>query len=201
MKTRIVVLGGLMSAVVLFLGYGFSFAGPGGATPTSKIGTVSVRNVFRDCKANAGYRDKALAEQNKRNAEVEILQKEIAVQEAGLKALKRGSSDYMKQYEELINNQAQFEAKKQFLSQQRVLEDGQWTELLYKEVLRITKELAKQKGLAIVFEVAEPDFPMTNTDELMMALQTHKVLYSGGCVDLTADVVVEMNKIGAKLKL
>ena len=81
------------------------------------------------------------------------------------------------------------------------MEDGQWTELLYKEVLRITKELAKQKGLAIVFEVAEPDFPMTNTDELMMALQTHKVLYSGGCVDLTADVVVEMNKIGAKLKL
>lgn len=201
MKTRTVVLGGLTSAVVLFLGYGFSLAGPGGATPTLKIGTVSVRNVFRDCKANAGYRDKALAEQNKRNAEIEILDKKIAAQEAGLKAFKRGSSDYMKQYEELINNQAQFEAKKQFLSQQRVLEDGQWTELLYKEVLRITKELAKQKGLAIVFEVAEPDFPMTNTDELMMALQTHKVLYSGGCVDLTADVVVEMNKIGAKLKL
>jgi len=35
----------------------------------------------------------------------------------------------------------------------------------------------------------------------MMALQTHKVLYSDGCVNLTAEIVVEMDKIESKLKL
>lgn len=201
MKTRTVVLGGLVGAVVLFLGYGFSFAGAEGNTSNSKIGIVSIRDIFRDCKANAGYRDKALVEQNAKNAEMDALQKKIAADEAGLRALKPGSSDYMKQYEALINEQAQYEAKKQFISQQRVLEDRQWTEVLYKEVLRITKELAKKKGLNMVLEVDEPVFPMVNTDELMMALQTHKVLYSDGCVDLTAEVVVEMDKIESKLKL
>jgi len=201
MKTRTVVLGGLAGTVVLFLGYGFSFAGAEADISNSKIGTVSIRDIFRDCKANKSYRDKALVEQNAKNVEMDALQKKIAADEAGLRALKPGSTDYMKQYEALINEQAQYEAKKQFVSQQRVLEDRRWTEVLYKEVLRITKELAKTKGLNMVLEVDEPVFPMVNTDELMMALQTHKVLYSAGCVDLTAEIVVEMDKIESKLKL
>ncbi len=203
MKTRAVVLGGLIGAVVVFLGYGFSFAGSEKSVgaPDLKIGTVSIRDIFRDCKANVNYRDKAIAEQNRRNTEMDALEKKIAADEAGLKALKPGSSDYMKQYEALINEQAQYEAKKQYLGQQRALEDRQWTEVLYKEVLRITKELAQKKGLTVVLEVDEPVFPMTSTDELMMALQTHKVLYSEGCVNLTAEVVVEMDKIESKLKL
>ena len=212
MKTRTVVLGVLISAAVLFLGYGYSAycaeaaAKTGSAEPeagavNSKIGIVSIRNVFRDCKVNASYRDKELAEQAKKNAELDVLEKEIAAQEAGLKALRAGTSDYMKQYEDLLNKQARFEAAKQFASQQRALKDRRWTEDLYKEALRITKELAKQKGLAVVLEADEPDFTMPSADELMMALQTHKVLYSDGCVDLTAEVVTEMNKIESQFKL
>jgi len=212
MKTRAVVLGVLISAVVLFLGYGYSAycaeaaaktgsAEPGAGAVNLKIGIVSIRNVFRDCKVNATYRDKELAEQAKKNAELDVIEKEIAAQEAGLKALRPGTSDYMKQYEDLLNKQARFEAAKQFVSQQRVLKDRRWTEDLYKEALRITKELAKQKGLTVVLEADEPDFPMPSADELMMALQTHKVLYSDGCVDLTAEVVTEMNKIESQFKL
>jgi len=211
MKTRAVVLGVLISAAVLFLGYGYSAycaeaaaktgsAEPGAGAVNSKIGIVSIRNVFRDCKVNASYRDKELAEQAKKNAELDVLEKEIAAQEAGLKALRPGTSDYMKQYEDLLNKQARFEAAKQFVSQQRVLKDRRWTEDLYKEALRITKELAKQKGLTVVLEADEPNFPMTSADELMMALQTHKVLYSDGCMDLTAEVVTEMNKIESQFK-
>ena len=212
MKTRAVVLGVLTGAVVLFLGYGYSAycaeaaaktgsAEPGAGAVNSKIGIVSIRNVFRDCKVNASYRDKELAEQAKKNAELDVIEKEIAAQEAGLKALRPGTSDYMKQYEDLLNKQARFEAAKQFVSQQRVLKDRRWTEDLYKEALRITKELAKQKGLTVVLEADEPNFPMPSADELMMALQTHKVLYSDGCVDLTAEVVTEMNKIESQFKL
>ncbi len=201
MKTRIVVLGCLAGAVVLFLGYGYSSAQPGSDPLASKIGIVNMRDVFGDCKVSASYRDKALAEQKTRNANLEMLQKESAAQEAGLKALKPGSSDYMNQYEKLLKKQAEFEAMKQFSGRERALKDAQWTEVLYKEVLRITKELAKQKGLTMVLEVEEPDFPMANYEELMMALQTHKVLYSAGCVDLTAEVVAEMDKIESKFKL
>jgi Skp family chaperone for outer membrane proteins len=195
------VLGGLILAVVLFMGYGFSFAGSGAATADSKVGIVSIRIVFRDCKANANYREEAIAEQTAKNAELDAIEKKIAAAEAVLKSLVQGSPDYMKQYKDLINEQAKYEAEKQFTSQQRVFKDRRWTEVLYKETLRITKELGEKKGLTMVLGVDEPDFPMTNTDELMMALQTHKVLYSGGCVNLTEEVVAEMDKIADKLKL
>jgi len=198
MKTRTVVLGGLILAVVLFMGYGFSFAGSDTGTADSKIGKVSIRDIFRDCKANDNYRNTAIAEQAKKNAELDLLQKEIATDEAGLKVFKQSSSEYMKHYEALINKQAKYEAMKQFVSQQRGFQDRQWTEKLYKEVLRITKDLAEKKGLTMVVGVDEPVFPITNTDELMMALQTHKVLYSDGCVDLSGEVVAELDKIDLK---
>jgi Skp family chaperone for outer membrane proteins len=169
--------------------------------PDSGIGIVSVRTVFRDCKVNAAYRDKAIAEQSATNAELDALQKAVEAKEAGLRALKLGSPDYLTQYEELLKKQAELDAKKQFNSQQRVMKDRRWTEDLYKEVLRITKALAEQKGLTLVLEAEEPEFPMANADELMMALQTHKVLFSKGCVDLTAEVTAEMDKIESKFKM
>ncbi len=200
MKTGTVVSGFLLCATVLVLGLAHGSAEPAAVAPASKIGIVSVRIVFRDCKANANYKDKALAEQDTKNAELDIMQKEIAAQEASLKALKPGSSDYLKQYQDLLNKQAQYEAAKQYNSQQRALKDRLWTEQLYEEVLAITKRLAQSKGLSLVLEVDEPEFPLRTTDELMMALQTHKVLYSGGCVDLTAEVTAEMDKVASKFK-
>jgi len=201
MKTRIVVLGCLAGAVVLFCGHEYSSAQLKTDALSSKVGIVSISTVFRDCKTNASYRRKAIAEQEKIIAKLELLQKQSAALEAGLKALKPGSSDHLKQYEELLKKQAEFEAMKQFSGRRRVIKDAQWTEVLYKEVLRITKELAKQKGLTMVLEVTEPEFPMVNSEELSMVLQTHKVLYSAGCVDLTAEVVAEMDKIESKFKL
>jgi Skp family chaperone for outer membrane proteins len=74
----------------------------------------------------------------------------------------------------------------------------QWTETLYQEILRITKELANAKGLALVVESDEPQFPILQYEELAMTLNTHKVLYSDGCVDLTNDVIAELNKEESK---
>lgn len=209
MKSRTVVSCCLAGMVILFLGYGYGsaqsgigpLAQPKTDTPASKIGVVSISTVFRNCKANTSYREKELAEQREMNIKIEALQKETEAQEAGLRALKPGSSDHLKQYEELLKKQAEFEAMNRFNSLQRALKDAQWTEMLYKEVLEITKELARQKGLVLVLEVDEPIFPMPSADALMMALQSHKVLYSAGCVDLTAEVTAEMDKRELKLKL
>jgi Skp family chaperone for outer membrane proteins len=175
--------------MVLFAGLGYSQAQPKADKPSSKVGVVSVRKAFRNCKRNSKYREQAIAEQTKITAEDEKLSRELEAQEAALKALKLGSSDHLAQYKELLNKRAALEVQRQFNNQQRALKDRQWTEGLYKEVLRITGELAQQKGLELVLEVDEPEFPVESGDELMMTLSTHKVLYSGGCLDLTEEVV------------
>jgi len=190
----------LMGVVVLSLGREFSSAQPKTGALSVKIATVSVRKVFLSCQANARYRADELAEQSKISAAMDLLRKEIQAQEAGLKALRPGSADHLEQYRELFNKQYALEAQQKFNSQQRMLKDRRWTEELYKEILRITKTLAEEKGLDMVLEKDEPEFPVPSPDELMMTLSTHKVLFSAGCVDITDEVVARLDAEELKFK-
>jgi Skp family chaperone for outer membrane proteins len=65
-------------------------------------------------------------------------------------------------------------------------------EALYQETLKITKEVAKEKGVTLVLERTEPEFPVT-PDELMMTFSTHKVLYAENCPDLTEEVTARLD--------
>ena len=201
MKIKMLVLGCLTGVVVLFLGYGYSSAQvEAGTASSSRIGVVSIRKIFLNCRTNARYRADALAEQSKIDAEMEGLRKEIGAQEAGLRALIPGTADHLAQYKELLAKQASLEVQQKFNSQQRVLKDRRWTEELYGEILQITKQLAQEKGLDMVFERTEPEFPMPSAEEFLTTLNTHKVLYSGGCVDITDDVTARLDAKELKFK-
>lgn len=201
MKVRTMLLGSLVGVVVLFMvhDYGAAQANSGGAA--LPIATLSVSQALRDCRATAKYREQTTAENNRMDAEEDKLSNEIQALAAGLRtgALKPDSSDYMQQYQELLQKQAELKIKQELNPQQKALKHQLWTEKLYKEILRLTKELAAQKGLALVVAVDEPEFPITRYEDLAMALRTHKVLYKGGCLDLTAEVIAELDKEEAKL--
>jgi Skp family chaperone for outer membrane proteins len=193
MKTKTLALYCLIGAVVLLMGHEYSSAEPKAVESVTKIGVVNIRKIFRDCKKNTRHRQEVLADQSKWEAEMEKLQKEIEQQKDGLRALKPGSGDYLTQMKELMQKQAEIEAGRQFNNQQRVLKDQRWTEDLYKEVLQITRELAEKKGLVLVFEKGEVEFPVASPDELMLTLSTHKLLYSKSSLDITDEVTARLD--------
>jgi Skp family chaperone for outer membrane proteins len=180
MKTKTLALYCLIGAVVLLMGHEYSSAEPKAVESVTKIGVVNIRKIFRDCKKNTRHRQEVLADQSKWEAEMEKLQKEIEQQKDGLRALKPGSGDYLTQMKELMQKQ-------------RVLKDQRWTEDLYKEVLQITRELAEKKGLVLVFEKGEVEFPVASPDELMLTLSTHKLLYSKSSLDITDEVTARLD--------
>ena len=195
MKTKTaIVLSCLIGVVVWSGGYEFSRAQPSTKQPSVKIAVVNVREVFRRCKRNAQYRQEAMAEYREAMTEIDKLSKEIEAEEAGLKALKPGSADHLKQYREVLHKKADLEAKQKYLQQQRALKDQRQTEQLYQEVLRITGEIAQNKELDMVFDKQEPEFPASSGDELMLTLSTHKLLYSGGCLDITNEVISRLDE-------
>jgi Skp family chaperone for outer membrane proteins len=210
MKAKTMFLGCLAGVVILAMGYpdgdnrdsrtqlasakAEAVAGPKANEPALKIGVVSIGRALRNCKATVKYRERVTAENGEMDIEEERLSKEIQALAAGLKALKPGSSDYMARYRELLQKQGELKALQEFNPRQKVLRDLQWTQGVYKEILRITKELAAEKGLDLVLGADEPTFPIQRYDELMMTLSTHKVLYSDGCVDLTNEVVARLDK-------
>jgi Skp family chaperone for outer membrane proteins len=200
MKVKTVLLGCLISVVVLFLVHEYSLAQANSGKPVLPIATVSVSRALRDCKATRKFGEKARAEKDRMDAEQEKLLMEVKALTADLRAgaLKPDSTDYAQRYQELVQKQAQLKTMQDANPQLRQLAQQLWTEKLYKEILRITKELASQKELALVLAVEEPEFPMLRSEELVTALQTHKVLYSGGCADLTDEVIAALDKEEAK---
>jgi Skp family chaperone for outer membrane proteins len=194
MKIRsIIVLVCFINVILLSIGYDYSRAELTSDKGRLKIGVVNVRKVLRNCTRSAKYKVEVLAEQGKKNAELEKLSKELEAQEAGLKALKPGSSDYMAQLKEFLDKRFNLEATQEFIKQQSTLKYHRWTEDLYQEILQITKGLAEEKGLDLVFENDEPEFPMSSAEELVTAINTHKLLYSAGSFDLTDEVTARLD--------
>jgi Skp family chaperone for outer membrane proteins len=194
MKVKTMVLGCLAGVVILAMGYEYSQAQSKGDTPSSKIGVVSILKVFRDCKRSDAHRTEFNAEQSKIIAALKTLSKEIEKQESGLKALKPESSDYLAQRKELIDNQARLEAEQKFYKEQGILKQYKWSKELYQDILRITSELAEQKGLDLVLRKDEIDLLALSVNEISETVRTHKVLYSGGCVDISDEVMARLDK-------
>ena len=194
MKARTMVLGCLAGVVILAMGYEYSQAQSKGDTPSSKIGIVSILKVFRDCKRSAAHRTEFNAERSKIRAALKTLSKEIEAQEAGLRALKPESSDYLVQRKELIDKQVRLEAQQKFYEEQAILKQYKLSKELYQDILRITSELAEQKGLDLVLEKDEIDEISLSVNKISLTMSTHKVLYSGGCIDISDEVVARLDK-------
>jgi Skp family chaperone for outer membrane proteins len=194
MKASTVALGCLIGVVVLATGYEYGQAQPGAATLSSKTGVVSVRRIFQSCKRSARHDAEVLAEQSRTKAELQRLSKEVEASKAGINAFKRGSSDYLAQLKEVFDKQSKHDVEQKYRTQQEELKYQRWIEDLYVDILRGTGEIAKQKGLDLVIDKDEIEFPALSIRDAMMAIRTHKMLYSGGCLDITDEVIAWLDK-------
>ncbi len=194
MKVKTMVLSCLTGVVIMAMVFEYSQAQSKSNTPSSKIGVVSILKVFRDSKRSAAHRSQLNAEQRVIIDELKRLSTEIQAKEAGLKALKPESSDYLAQRKELIDKQARLEAEQKFNKEQIILKQYKWSKEFYQDILRITSELAEQKGLDLVLKKDEIDLLALSVNEISETVRTHKVLYSGGCVDISGEVVARLDK-------
>ncbi|MHC4159239.1 MAG: OmpH/Skp family outer membrane protein [Planctomycetota bacterium] len=201
MKFRTMVLGCLACAIILATGYEYLQAQPSVTGPALKIGIVSVSTALQNCKATIKFTEGLRADQEKMIKDEDTLTKEGKALADSLKAFKPDSSEYMERLQEMVRKQSELKALQEINPRRSTLKKLRWTEKIYKEVLRITKELAAQKGLTLVLEANEPEFPFQRYDELAMTLtlSTHKVLYHNGCVDLTSEVIAQLDKMQSQL--
>ena len=200
MKFKTMIICSLAGAIILAMGYDYLHAQPNRAGSGLKVGVVSVQRALRNCQATIKFRDKIMAEKERSDAEEEKLAQEGKALAASLTAYKPGSSDHMKQLKEMLQKQNELKTLQELNPRQRALKEMQWTQTLYQEILRIAKELGAAKGLNLVLEGNQPQFPFQRYEDLVMTLSTHKVLYSDGCVDLTNEVIAQLDKIQSKFK-
>jgi Skp family chaperone for outer membrane proteins len=183
----------LIGATVLCLAYGFTTDQTEDHKSISKAGVVSIRKIFQQCRRNGKYTERMIAERQKIEAQLQKLASQIEADKAGLKTLKPGSSDYMALMKDVMTKQAKLQADREFHNQQMELKDKQFTERLYQDILEEVRLIAVEKKLDLVFEKDEVEFPTSNANELMLRIRTHKLLYSGGCLDITDEVMAGLD--------
>jgi Skp family chaperone for outer membrane proteins len=194
MKPRNIIAGCILVSIVLMtVAYDSNGKESKSQDTTLRIGAVRIRTVFKDCKKNGEHQKQLTAEQNRIIAELEKLSKEIEALKADLMTRKPDSSDHLDLTLQIMDKQAQLGARKEFYQQQIMLKDQRWTEQLYKEILEAVEQVAKTKGLDVVLAKEELDFPTESQTELMLAIRTHKLLYSADGLDITQDVVKLLN--------
>ena len=203
MKLKVIIISSLIGSLVLI--FSFNVFASRGITTTSaaasdiwsRIGVVSIRKVFTNCKRNEIFRAESKVEQEKAIAELQQLRAEIKAAEAGLETLKAGTKDYLDLTQSLAQKKALLPVKQDYYEQQFAAKDKTWSEQLYKDILVSVKKVAQDKDLALVFEKDEPEFPFERADELMLAVRTNKLLYSKSSVDITADVtaLIDANSV------
>ena len=142
MKNRAMVLSCLAGGVILCISYQYSRAQTESDKPPLKIGVVSIRKIFRDCERAKSHEKQIRAEEDKLNATLNKLQKDIAAVEAGLGTLRRESIDYLELARDVSQKQDSYKSQQQHYERLLALKDRQWTKVLYEDVLRATGELA-----------------------------------------------------------
>jgi Skp family chaperone for outer membrane proteins len=187
----VMVLVIVMSSFILSTGAGK--AASSGDNKCLKIAVVSVRKVFQDCKRNVKYKQEMSAERDKLETELESLSKDIDASKSKMKMLKPGSADYLSGMKDVFEKQASLQAKQEYFKRQIDMREQTVIEQLFKDVVKATGEVAKEKGLDLVLEKSEPDLPAANSNELTLTISTHKVLYSAGCEDITDAVMAKVD--------
>jgi Skp family chaperone for outer membrane proteins len=188
MSGKTIAMSVLVGAAALLAALQYGHAASQATAPASRIGVVSVRDVFNGSKKHAQYQAQLAQRVSKARAQIEELNKQVETAEVELKGLRQGTADYVKQYQAVLEVRSKLQNEQELLKAQRMAEDKKWFEDLYQEALKAIEVLAKEKGLDLVLERSEPKFPLAS-EEVWSTVGTHKVLYSGGCVNLTNDVI------------
>jgi Skp family chaperone for outer membrane proteins len=193
MKIRTMLLSCLIIVAILSMGHKASRGAPQADDLSSKIGVVSIWQIFQNSQRVARYRQQVMAEKQQAQLKLDQLAKEIAAEEEGLKTLKTASADYLEQYKQLLQKKARLQAEQKFYSEQMASDEQRITRELYKDILRATREVAKHKNLILVFESSEPEIETLNPTQLEFAMGTHKLLYTSGCSDITSEVLAQVD--------
>jgi Skp family chaperone for outer membrane proteins len=186
MKSTVVALSCLITAVVLLAGGMVGGSKAQVPTPGAQIAVVRIVETLQVLAKARKHADEIMADRSKARAELQALAKEIETEEAELAGLKASTSDHLKQSEALAEKKAHYTAHKDFLDRQILLKQQMWTQKAYGEIVRVIREVAVEKGLPLVLVKDDPN--MSGLEAVSALIATQKVLYCGGCPDITREV-------------
>lgn len=158
----------------------------------TKVGVVNIRYIIQKTQKQADFMEKMQKDMEDIRAELKVLSEEIKKDEKALDTRVKGSEDYLKMAQELMEKEAKFQARKEFEKNLMALREKQWTEELYSMIHDKIAEVAKSMGVDIVVDgnaELNKEIPAATPNELVLTIRTRKILYFNNSVDITVEVL------------
>ena len=158
--------------------------------PEFKLAVVNVVEVLTKCQANL---DKE-KEINSKKVKIETDLRRLAAETNAIKqelenALEPGSQEFMARHREWFHKQVEAQSLTKYQAEVLSIESQAWTETLYENLLAETEKLAKQKEISLVINKDESPIQGRKLPELYDLIINRKVLYNTANLDLTAEVL------------
>ena len=193
MKTKIFILICLLVLGISFLRNEYTFAQS--SSPISNIGVVNIERVLMECDATKTYSQEVMKERQAILEEQVKIQKDILIIEEEIKNVYvAGSDEYYNKHRERAHKKEELDLQDINLDE-LILKSQAWQIELYSKVMKIANEIGAEKDLYLVLSIEEPEISLESQDEFTVTLKTHKVLYSGGCIDLTDIIISRLNQL------
>jgi Skp family chaperone for outer membrane proteins len=192
-KSSILILAVALAVIVAGFGYSYGLAAGGRTFVPAKVGIVRLDMILKTSTRHSQWQDGMSAEQKKIRAELDKLDSEAELTKKDMATREPGSSDYMTLMASLLEKQATVDAKQKYYEADMREKVRKWTEQLYMDIRVITARLAKEKGLDVVLAAQEVEFPSPSVVDLANTMRTNKVLYHSENLDITAEVLAELD--------
>ena len=192
-KNNILILVLLGALIAVCIGYNRGWARASRQILPAKVGVVNVDLILKNSRKHARWQEGMTAEETKIRAELEKLRTEADAVKADMQTRELGSPDYMKLMSDWMSKTAAVDSKTKFYERQMMLKVQRWTEGLYEKIRSVVAETAKARSLDIVLSADEIDFPAADVRDLLTIIKTNKVLYHSGEIDVTEEVLAQLD--------
>lgn len=160
----------------------------------AKVGVVDVTKVLENCAANKKWQVMMQQKQKVAKSEFDLLKEALGEIETNLQLQTRGTEDYFNRRQEYAEKKAGLAAKNEAYQDRVTSEMQRWTEELYQQLLETIADVAKDKGLDIVVANESLMLPSPSLQDFMLTVKTRTLLYHNSQYDLTAEVLIALDK-------
>lgn len=190
-KNTVVLI--LLAGVIGILAYDYGWAGAGKEILPARIAVVNVDMILKNSKKHAQWQSKMNADESRIRAELEKLDKDAEAIKADMATRELGSSGYMTLMSSYMEKKSAVDAKDKYYEQEMTMKIQRWTESLYEEILGLVNKTARAKGLDVVLAAQEVAFPGPSVRDLLTTIRTNKVLYHASDLDITEEVLAQLD--------
>lgn len=191
MKSRNLIIVLLVSVLVCVCVFQKSSIAQSGKTITAaKIAVVNVERLLIEGDKNKEFEREFKADSDHVKVELQKLQDEINDKRESLKKFDPTSKDYNKRGLELMEKEMSLETRKKYVQQEFSMRRQRWLEFSFRSVINEIDKVAKAEGYDMVMAKEGYHWPAASSNELMLIIQTSKVLYSADEMDITDKVLM-----------